>query len=190
MTEENQLGSLQSKILYFLAENPKNHKQAIQKGIRHPPEQYGSVLKAVNSLEKGGYIKSRKGLSKKNRKIKFYGCTEKGVSYTLVNNTYADIIKILDNYKEDYPVFKHFRNQYDVWGHNLFVRFYSYLSQFRAMQDKYGLEATIPHMYMMICTSLKDFTPQEKEKILKVIKLNPAYKKYAKQVKGIINEIL
>ena len=29
-------GSLQEKVLFFLAENPDNHKQSIQHGIEHP----------------------------------------------------------------------------------------------------------------------------------------------------------
>ena len=31
-----ELGSLQEKVLFFLAENPENHKQGIQQGINHP----------------------------------------------------------------------------------------------------------------------------------------------------------
>ena len=65
-----ELGSLQEKVLFFLAENPENHKKAIQQGIGHPDGQYGSVLNAIEPLEKLGYVESKEGLSKKNVKIK------------------------------------------------------------------------------------------------------------------------
>jgi len=56
-----ELGSLQEKVLFFLAENPENHKQGIQQGINHPAEQYGSVSKAVDALKNMGLIERAVG---------------------------------------------------------------------------------------------------------------------------------
>ena len=63
-----ELGNLQEKVLFFLAENPENHKQGIQQGINHPTDQYGSVKNAVDILEKFGYLESKITASQKNVK--------------------------------------------------------------------------------------------------------------------------
>ena len=52
-----------------------------------------SVLKAINTLEKLGYVESKKIISQKNVEIKIYNCTDLGVFYALVKNTNADIPK-------------------------------------------------------------------------------------------------
>ena len=104
------LGSVQQKVLFFLAENPDEHKQAIQQGLKYPSKQYSSVLKAVSALEKLGYVESRNETPDKNVKIKVYHCTEAGVLYVLCKNPYADFVRFLDAYKNLNPVFNSFRN--------------------------------------------------------------------------------
>ena len=75
-----ELGSLQEKALFFLAENPENHKQEIQQGISHPTDQYASIKNAVDMLEKFGYLESKKIASQKNVQIKIYHCTHQEYS--------------------------------------------------------------------------------------------------------------
>ena len=54
-----ELGCLQEKVLFYLAENPEKHKKGIQQGISHPADQYGSIKNAVDALEKIGFIESK-----------------------------------------------------------------------------------------------------------------------------------
>jgi hypothetical protein len=79
MALHRELGSLQMQVLDFIAKNPDQHKQSIQKGISS--KDYGSVLNAVNALEKSGFIESIKEPSEKNVPIKLYNCTEKGFQF-------------------------------------------------------------------------------------------------------------
>jgi DNA-binding PadR family transcriptional regulator len=81
-----ELGSLQEKVLFSVTENPQNHKQAIQQGIKHSAEQYGSVLKAVDAFEKLGFVESKKTSSQKKVQIKIYSCTDSGIFYALAKN--------------------------------------------------------------------------------------------------------
>ena len=144
-----ELGSLQEKVLFFLAENPENHKQAIQQGIQYPSEQYGSVLKAVDTLEKSDYIKSKEIKSQKNVKIKIYNCTELGVFYALTRNSDANILKILDTHKDKIEFCKQFRAIYDVWGHDHFAMFVKDMSEFLPMVQKNGVEQASPYLMMV-----------------------------------------
>lgn len=187
MSQTKELGSLQKKVLYFLAENPNSHKQGIQKGIKS--DQYGSIVNVIDPLKENGYIKSKGGISQKRVKIELYSCTEKGVSYVLTNNPEANIPKILDNYKEEYPIFERFIRQYDIWGRSLFVKFYGYLGRFGVIWDKRGLENTVP-MFLMIYNDVKNFTPEEIKKLLNVLKENPDYKAQAKIFKDILETLL
>jgi len=67
MALAKELGRLQEKILFYIAEKPGQHKQAIQKSM--PSKQYGSILNSVNALEKSGYIQSEEERSLKNVKM-------------------------------------------------------------------------------------------------------------------------
>jgi DNA-binding PadR family transcriptional regulator len=82
---KNILGSLQAKVLVYLAKNPKEHIQAIQFGMNS--SNYGAIHNAIKSLEKKKYVQFEKGYSDKNIEINYYNCTEKGVSFALL---YAD----------------------------------------------------------------------------------------------------
>ena len=150
-----ELGSLQEKVVFFLAENPENHKQAILKGIEHPAEQYGSVKKAVDKLEELGYIKSKKALSKKNLKIKIYKCTELGVFYALARNSSANILKILEGYKSEVKFCKPFSALYNVWGHEFFTVFLRDMGEFLPMVRKNGVELAVPFMLMKIMKQME-----------------------------------
>ena len=64
MALHRELGSLQEKVLQYIAENPNQHKQGIQKAM--PSKQYGSILHAVNAFEKAEYIEPEEKRSEKN----------------------------------------------------------------------------------------------------------------------------
>jgi len=99
------LGTLQLKVLEYLAENPDNHKQGIQQALGYPAEQYASIHHAVNALEKMGYIKSTEGLSGKKVKIKLYSLTNLGIFYVLTKHSEFDssVLKILEKHRDNYP---------------------------------------------------------------------------------------
>jgi DNA-binding PadR family transcriptional regulator len=192
MAQTKNLGTLQEKVLYFLAENPHNHKQAIQKGIEHPDDQYGSVLKAVEALKDSGCIKWKKGKSMKKVSIKFYDCTEEGAFYALARNPRANVLKILDAYKDQYDSYKALRNLYDAYGHDLFVKFIRDVDEFLPMVQKQGLEKALPYLFMKIVREASDVDLTQRKRIAResMKQLSPQMKKAMKEWAKSINEIV
>jgi len=131
------LGDLQRKIIFYLAENPKQHKESIMKSLEH--KYYGSVLNAVKRLEKTKYLVSVRAKSKKNLKIKLYSCSEKGVFYALVKNEKTDVLKILENYK-DYGVVKRLREVCDLLGEEVFIKLLRFAQPFLPLAESLGVE--------------------------------------------------
>ena len=134
------LGNLQKKIVFYLAENPKQHKEAIQKELKH--KYYGAVLNAVKQLEKFGFLVSKRAKSQKNVRIKLYSCSEKGVFYALVKNENADVLKILGNYK-DYHVVRRLREVCDMLGEEVFVRLLKQAQPFLPIAETMGVEVAV-----------------------------------------------
>jgi DNA-binding PadR family transcriptional regulator len=178
-------------VLFYLAENPHNHKQAIQKGIEYQP-QYGSVLNAVRALEKSGYIKSKKGKSKKKVPIKFFKCTEEGAFYALAKNPNANVLKILDAYKDQYDSYKSLRNLYDAYGQDVFIKFIRDVDEFLPMVQKQGLEKALPLLFMKIVREVNNVNPTERKKIAResMKQLSPQMKKAMKEWAKSINELV
>lgn len=186
-----ELGSLQEKILFFLAENPENHKQAIQQGIQHPSEQYGSVLKAVDTLEKLEFIESKVIKSQKNVQIKIYSCTDLGIFYTLARNPCPNIPKILDAYKNRIEFCKSFQELYKVWGQDHFAMFLKDIGEFLPMVQKNGIELAIPYLLMKISKQMQSLDPKIKKKNVKeAIKQFPQSKQMLKEWRNNIDEVL
>ena len=186
-----ELGSLQEKVVFFLAENPENHKQAIQKGIEHPAEQYGSVKKAVDKLEELGFIKSKKTLSQKKVEIKNYECTELGIFYALARNSCANILKILDGYESRVEFCKSFRALFNVWGHDHFARFLRDLSEFLPMVRKNGVELAVPYLLMKITRQMQSLDRKTRKKNVRaVLKQYPHTKQMLKEWRKNIDEVL
>ena len=186
-----ELGSLQEKVLFYLAENPDNHKQGIQKGIEHPTEQYGSVKKAVDTLEGLGYIESKEATSQKNVKIKSYNCTESGVFYALTKNSSANVLKILDAYKAKVDFCKSFRQLYDVWEHDHFMMYLKDVGEFLPMVQKNGVEQALPYLFMKVVKEMQILDPKTRKKNAKeALKLFPQTKQALKEWQNNINELL
>ena len=186
-----ELGSLQEKVVFFLAENPENHKQTIQKGIKHPAEQYGSVKKAVDKLEELGYIKSKKAMSQKKVEIKNYECTELGVFYAFARNPNANIPKILDGYESRVEFCKSFRALYNVWGHDNFTMFLRDLGEFLPMVRKHGVELAVPYLLMKILKQMQNIDWKTRKKIVsEALKQFPKNKQMLKDLRKNINEVL
>ena len=185
------LGSVQQKVLFFLAENPDEHKQAIQQGLKYPSKQYSSVLKAVSALEKLGYVESRNETPDKNVKIKVYHCTEAGVLYVLCKNPYADFVRFLDAYKNLNPVFNSFRNLYDVWGHDAFVKFFKNVSDFFPMIQRDGFEQAAAFLMMKSLMDAKALDPKTNKRNAKAaMKQFPNTKRLLKKWKDNIKDVL
>ncbi len=191
MAELKNLGTLQEKVLFFLAENPDNHTQGIQKGIEHKSEQYGSVLKAVKTLQQLGYVESQKGTSKKKVSINLYSGTEKGVLYALTRNPDANFEKIFNAYKEKHPDLASLRSAYDTWGHDNFAMFIKDVGIFLPMIEKDGLEKSLPFMFVQTQRELSKLGSEKRNKFLKdLIKHSAIAKKSVKELKKRIDELL
>jgi DNA-binding PadR family transcriptional regulator len=186
-----ELGSLQEKVVFFLAENPENHKQAIQKGIEHPNDQYGSVLKAVDAVEKLGYIEFQKTQSQKNVEIKVYKCTELGIFYALARNRSANIVKIFDSYETQVEFCRPFRTLYDVWGHDHFALFLRNLGEFLPMAQKNGVEQAVPYLLMKLVQQAQSVDPKTRKKNVKeVLKQFPKANQTLKDWRKNIDDVL
>jgi DNA-binding PadR family transcriptional regulator len=192
--EENsfkELGSLQEKVLFFLAENPQNHKQAIQQGIKHPAEQYGSILKAVDALEKLGFAESKKTPSQKKVQIKIYSCTDSGVFYALAKNPCSNIPKILDAYKLKFEFCKSFRQLYDVWGHDYFAMYIRDAVELLPIVQKNGFGQALPYLLMKAIEEMKNIDPKiRKKNAREALKLFPETKQMLKEWQKNINELI
>jgi DNA-binding PadR family transcriptional regulator len=186
-----ELGSLQEKVLFFLAENPDNHKQTIQQGIQYPAEQYCSVKKAVDKLEKLGYIESKEATSQKKVQIKTYSCTELGVFYALIKNSSANIPEVLSAYKNRVEFCKSLQPLYDVWGHDQFALFLKDIGEFLPMIQKSGVEQAVPYMLLKMAKQMQSLDPKTRKKNVKeAMKQYPQYEKMLKEMREKINDLL
>jgi DNA-binding PadR family transcriptional regulator len=182
------LGSLQEKALYFLAENPRNHKQAIQKGIGYPDDQYGSVSNAVDALEKLKFITYKKGMSEKSVEIKFYSCTEEGVVYSLANNSEANFNKTLNLYKK-YPFIGLLKTQYDS-DQDLFNRMFKRMIQVLPMLGRRKPEDIIGYLLMAFAQDAKSFSMEERVDMLKRLgKFSPKAKEAIDIIKKLFDQV-
>jgi len=186
-----ELGSLQEKVLFHLAENPRMNTQTIQKNLGYPPAQYPNILKAVKALEKAALIQSEEGKSKKNVPIRLYKCTQEGVFYALARNPNADVLKILDAYKSLDEFFKSMRRLYDVCGHDIFAKFVKDVDEFLPMIQRDGAEKAIPFMFMKIMVQLSDLDSKKRIEFVKeTMKQFPHVREMLKEWNKAIKTVL
>ena len=186
-----ELGSLQEKVLFYLAENPEHHKQGILQGILHPTEQYGSIVKAVDALEKFSFIQSKDAISQKNLKIKIYYCTESGVFYALTKNSSANVLKILDAYKNSVDFCKSFRQLYEVWGHDHFIMYLRDIGDFLPIVQKNGMDVAMPYLLMKILKQMQNIdTKTRKRNAKEALRLFPQSKQLLREWRNNLDELL
>jgi hypothetical protein len=186
-----ELGTLQEKVVFFLAENPENHKQAIQKGIGHPPDQYASVQKAVANLEKSGYIQSKEVLSQKKVTIKSYSCTELGVFYALSRNPNPNITRIFDSYETKVDLCKQLRPLYEVWGQEQFFILLKNVGEILPIVKNHGVEYAAPYLIMKSYEQMKSLDKKTKERNVKeTLKQFPETKAMLKEMHKNLDDIL
>lgn len=186
-----ELGSLQQKALFFLAENPDKHKQAIQQSINHPSDQYGSISNAVDSIEQSGYINSKLAKSQKNVEIKLFRCTDLGVLYALTRNPLCDIPRVLDSYKDEFEFCKQFRALYNVWGHEQMAQFLKDTGEFLPMVYTKGIEYATPYFLMKFARQMQTLDPKIKTRNVKeAIAQFPKTKQMLKEMQKDINDLL
>ena len=163
------LGTRQEKVLFFIAENPDLDGQAIWQGLRYPPDQTGNVYTTTKKLEKLEFIKSKEGFSKKKVKIKLYSCTEKGILYTITYNPIVDVIRVLDNCKDEYNLCNVFRAMHEIFGHDLFMNQAKNIRDMLPMVQSEGLENVAPFFFMKIFLETKNLDAKKRKKIAKEI---------------------
>ena len=186
-----ELGSLQEKALFFLAENPENHKQGIQQGLNHPAEQYGSVSKAVDALETFGFITAKEALSQKKVKIKTYSCTESGIFYALTRNPSANAIRIFEIYKSKVGWCKQLRQLYDVWGHDHFMTYFKDVGDVLPIIQKKGIAEAMPYLFFKAVKLTHSIDKKTGNKNVKAaLKLFPENRAMLKEWRKNIDEVL
>lgn len=186
-----ELGSLQEKVLFFLAENPENHKQGIQQGINHPPDQYGSVSKAVDALATLGFITAKNVLSQKKVKIKAYSCTDTGVLYALTRNPLADVVKLLEANQQNFNYCKPLKQLYDVWGHQYFTTYMRDVGDLLPMIQKNGIEEAMPYLLIKAAKLTRTIDKKTRQRNAKeALKLFPNSKKIIQDFQKDLSEIL
>lgn len=183
------LGSLQLKILEFLAENPYNHRQAIQQKIGYPPVQYASIHHAVTALEKMGYIESKEGISEKKVKIKLYSCTEIGVFYVLsrYKTLNPTVLRIFEAYHGKYPIIDFFLRKYRTTGAEFFTTFYGLVVPSLPFFQK-GRDEGINQLLLLMSATADNL---EWEKFLKdYLDYFPGSRKSLQKLRNLLNELL
>jgi len=183
------LGSLQLKILEFLAENPYNHRQAIQQKIGYPAEQYASIHHAVTALEKMGYIESKESLSEKKVKIKLYSCTEIGVFYVLSRNKNLNptVLRIFEAYHDKYPQIDFLLRKYQTTDVKFFTTYYSLVISSLPFFQK-GRNEGINQMMLLLSVMGDDV---EWEKFLKdYLEYFPNSRVSLEKLQNLLNEVL
>jgi DNA-binding PadR family transcriptional regulator len=186
-----ELGSLQEKILFFLAENPENHKQGIQQGINHPADQYGSVSKAVDMLETYGFVVPKDAVSQKNVRIKTYSCTESGIFYALTRNPSAKPVEIFEAYKSEVDWCKSLKQLYDVWGHEHFMAYFRDVGDVLPIIQKKGFDEALPYLFFKAVKLTHSIDKKTRNRNVKeALKLFPENKEMLKEWRKNIDEVL
>lgn len=186
-----ELGKLQEKVLFYLAENPDKHKEAIQKGINYPKEQYSSIYNAVNALKQMRYLESRKAFSLKKVRIELYSCTDLGLIYAIGKNPDANIKEILDLGKQKYDSFKGFNCVYNELGKDEISKFFRILVDFLPEIHKGGLESALMTVFLSALSQNKGIDEKTRLKNAKIwMKCFPDQKSIMKKWQKNIKEIL
>ncbi|MEM2129668.1 MAG: hypothetical protein QXZ70_03615, partial [Candidatus Bathyarchaeia archaeon] len=152
----------------------------------------GSVLNAVKVLESKGLIKTVKTETRRSIEVRYYSCTEEGVWYTLIKNPKADILKILDSYKNKYPSIMSLRQDYDKLGHERFMEFLRLEEKFLPIVRKLGLEEAFPFMLSITKKDLeaKGYGLEELKGLLKeMIDYSPRARKAVENLKKFLSEV-
>lgn len=191
ITDMKELGGLQEKVIHYLSETPDSHIQAIQKGIDHPSDQYGSVHNAVKALEEMEYIKSKEGLSQKKVPINFYSLTDLGVFYALVMAPNPNYLKILTAYENQNEAWKGLKLYYLDAGQEMFANVFKGVSEFIPIMRKDGIEAAMIQVLIKAHRRAKNLKIDVRKKDAKVaMKHYPELKAAMKEWRDNIDEIL
>jgi hypothetical protein len=146
---------------------PSKRKNILQKALGYPSSHYPNVLKALKTLEKLDLVNSTSGKSKKNIPIRLYRCTLDGIFYSLAKNPNANALDTLTAYQNLDDVVNSLQKLYDVWGHDLFMKFVKDVHEFLPMIHKDGLENVIPYMLMKMTMQMRDLDLQTRTRIAK-----------------------
>jgi len=181
-------GSLQSKVLIYVAKNPKTNIQEVQFGLKN--KNYGAVHNTIKSLEKKGCLITEEGLSKINTKIEFYSCTENGVFYALSFAKESDLIKILEAEKEKFDSIKYFVSEYERMGEADFIFWFRDFIKFTPMLENNNIEEIIGTMIMFYSKKFEEAKSGERVEFIKSAMKNfPSAKKAVDDLRDIFDKI-
>jgi DNA-binding MarR family transcriptional regulator len=185
---KKKFGSLQSKVLIYVAENPETNIQEVQFGLNN--KSYGAVHNAIMSLEKKNYLKTEEGLSKINIKIDFYSCTEKGVFYALSYAKESDLIKILEAEKDKFDSINYFISEYERMGEADFIFWFRDFMKFVPMLENNDIERIIATMIIFYSKKFEKAEIKERVDFIKnAMKNFPSTKKAVDELREIFNKI-
>jgi len=156
-----------------------------------PKDQYGSISKAVDSLEEQHFITSKLTKSQKNNEIKLFRCTDEGVLYSLAKNPSCNIPKVLDSNKEQVEFCKQFRALYNAWGPEHMAMFLKDMGEFLPMVHTKGIEYATPYLLMKFAKQQQTLDPKTKKRNVKeAIKQFPKTKQMLKEMQDNIKDLL
>ena len=185
-----ELGSLREKIIFHLSENPNLNAQALQKALDYPSSQYPNILNALKKLEKLGLLTSKSGKSKKRVPIRLYRCTLDGIFYALAKNPNANAQNTLNAYQSLDDVINSILKLYDIWGHDLFIKFVKDAREFVQMIHEDNIDNAIPYMVMKMTMQMSDIDTDTRIRIVKeTMKQFPHVKRTLKKWVKSVNKL-
>jgi len=183
---------IETEIIKYLALNPKDNTQRIQRGIGLKDKNYPTVRKAIRRLQKKYIVQYSTGKSKKKVTIKIYRLTPRGVFVALGICSDNDLVKILE------------KNKYESDDLFLLKEYVSRLSEPTAKKilrsaGKFALSnleltasKTIVSAIIMHGLTVENFSEEEQKEIskaaMKIKKIKGPIKEMFKYVKEVFDE--
>ena len=163
------IGPTQKRVLKYLALNPNQHAQGIQRALGIPDRNYPSVHKALSKLHEQELVEYQEALSNKKVPIKLWRLTEKGISATIayLDLTAEEITEVFKNYSSSEKHQELLKLMLETLGPELFKRF---INTYIAVKSQSDVFATLT-LFAQLQEELKSkkLSPEENERIEKFL---------------------
>jgi DNA-binding MarR family transcriptional regulator len=162
MTEK--ITPIEQKIIEYLALNPSQNAQVIQRAIGLEDINYPTVSKALKRMqEEKHWLKSCKGQSERHLTIKFYSLTDFGIGVALARGPEEILRKTLKVYESEYGQFEVLFQFVDYLKPSTVTKLFRLVGN---MVMKYGRKAWEPETLGLNAVSgIGNFTPEEIESL-------------------------